>query len=75
MMRCAITEVANLSTRQESILKEMRNRISEVFGVTLQGNRLTVRFYLDSELVDIHMVILDIMDEREPRACTAEQPR
>jgi len=41
----------------EEVLEEMRSRIAEIVAVTLVGNRLTVRFYLRGELVDVHMII------------------
>lgn len=41
----------------ERVLDSMREKIAKIFGVTLQGNRLTVRWYLDDELVDVHMIV------------------
>ena len=57
-------EIFSIKTnkRQAAILEEMRKRIAKEFGVTLQGNRLTVRWYVDDEPVDVHMVILSIFD-------------
>lgn len=40
---------------QRKVLEELRSRIAQVAGVTLQGNRLTVRW--GSPLTNVHMII------------------
>lgn len=44
----------------ETVLKSMTLKIANEFGVTRQGNRLTVRWYVDGELVDVHMIIENV---------------
>ena len=47
-----------MSQEEEQILEELRKRIAEVAGVTLVGNRMTVRFNGDrGHLVDVHMIV------------------
>jgi len=51
----------------EEILESLRQRIAHDAGcgVTLSGNRLTVRWYLPRDkkhLVQVHMVILEVED-------------
>jgi hypothetical protein len=75
MNACHITEITNLSKRQKEILEEMCKGMTPNFGVTLQGNRLTVRWYHKGELVEVHMVILNILDDKEYRTCTSDKPR
>jgi len=50
------------------VLEEMRDLISKAGpGVTLTGNRLTVRFYVDKQLVDAHMVIIEVTTADEAK--------
>lgn len=49
----------------EEILEEMRKKISHEFGVTLVGNRLTVRWTKDGQLVDCHMIIENVTTVEE----------
>lgn len=42
---------------ERKILEELRSKLAKNFGVTLQGNRVTVRWYRDNELVDVHMIV------------------
>lgn len=49
----------------DEILEEMRTKIAKEFGVTLTGNRLTVRWWIDEKLVDVHMAILSVDDGEE----------
>jgi hypothetical protein len=48
--------------RVDPILEELRAMIADKTGagVTLNGNRLTVRWYRGKRLVDVHMVILEV---------------
>jgi GrpB-like predicted nucleotidyltransferase (UPF0157 family) len=39
------------------VLNELRDKIAKVAGVTLVGNRLTIRWYKDGQFVDVHMLI------------------
>jgi len=47
----------NLSKEADGQLEEMRKKIAKEFGVTLKGNRLTLRWNVEDQLVDVHMVI------------------
>ena len=47
---------------QRVVLEEMRKLIAKVAGVTLVGNRLTIRFMLGEKLVDVHSVIIEVTD-------------
>jgi hypothetical protein len=48
------------------LLEELRDRISNAGpGVTLQGNRLTVRWSKGDELVDVHMIIESVTTPKE----------
>ncbi len=54
-------------------LEEMREKLGEWFGVTLQGNRLTLRWNKDGHLVDVHAVIVSVTtpadaEEQQERA-------
>jgi hypothetical protein len=46
-------------TKQEAEIVEIaRQKIASTgIGITLTGNRMTVRFYHEGELVDVHMII------------------
>lgn len=48
----------------DPILEEMRVNIArgQSMGVTLMGNRLTVRFSRDGFIKEVHMVILEVDD-------------
>jgi len=66
--------------QKDGIVERMRQRLAEVFGVTVVGDRVTVRWHetddgIDSQLVDVHMVILDIttMDEARDRGKVHER--
>ena len=69
-----ITEIANLSDRQATVLEYLRIGVANEFDATLQGNRLTVRIAHRGEMVSVHMVILEISDPRDQRSCTANKP-
>lgn len=49
------------------VLEELRARIASAAGVTLIGNRLTVRFELEGELVDAHMIIESVTTVQNAR--------
>jgi hypothetical protein len=38
----------------------MRLKLANEFGVTVTGNRCTVRWYIDGKLVDVHMIIENV---------------
>lgn len=64
---------AEYNATQAKILETLRARIANVAGVTLVGNRLTVRWNdEEGRLVDVHMAILSVDDgnghEQEPAA-------
>ena len=48
-----------VSEAQDAILEELRSRIANVAGVTLTGNRLTVRWNEGDKLVHVHCVVLE----------------
>jgi hypothetical protein len=61
LYRCEYT------SEEKKVLEQLRLAISSTgMGATLQGNRLTTRFYVDGELCDVHMVI-DNVDTPEER--------
>ena len=45
------------------LLEAMRKRIANNMGVTLSGNRLTMRFNYNGDLVQIETVILNVSSE------------
>lgn len=47
------------------VLEEMRQKVGKEFGVTLVGNRLTVRWNMDGQLVDVHMIIESVTTPTE----------
>lgn len=49
----------------DPLLEQMRDRISQAAGVTLAGNRLTVRWRDRGYLREVHMVILEVDDGEE----------
>jgi hypothetical protein len=53
----------NLETA--TVLEEARKRLAKNFGVTLQGNRLTLRFTHNDELVDISTIIDEVTTPSE----------
>lgn len=49
------------SKRQEELLDELGARIAKVAGVTISGNRLTIRWNDPSgDLVQVHCAILEV---------------
>jgi hypothetical protein len=44
----------------EEVLEAMREHMAKTMGVTVNGNRCTVRWYLRGKLVDVHMVIVNV---------------
>ena len=49
------------------ILENMRKKCAEQFGVTLVGNRLTLRCYHEGNLVSVHMIIENVEDGQDPQ--------
>jgi hypothetical protein len=49
------------------VLDGMRLKMAEVFGVTVTGNRCTVRWTMDGQLVDVHMIIENVTTPDEHR--------
>lgn len=43
---------------QTKILEEMRGKLTKEFGITLQGNRVTLRW--GKQLAEVHMIIESI---------------
>jgi hypothetical protein len=58
--------------RVDYVLEELREKISEIAGVTLSGNRLTIRWYpkwqkKHQKLVSVHMAILEVENDEPER--------
>lgn len=56
----------------EEILEELRTKLSKEFGVTINGNRCTVRWTQGGHLVDVQMIIENVgtveeMEEKRQR--------
>lgn len=68
---------AELTGRQVEILEALRTRVAEVCGVTLIGNRLTARWHQDGQLVDAHMLVLEVttVPEAKERGLVSERYR
>lgn len=49
----------------EQVIEDMRKGLAHRFGVTVSGNRCTLRWYMDSHLVQVHMVITDVTTPNE----------
>jgi len=50
------------------VLEALRDKIAEAgMGVTLTGNRLTVRWMKELQLVDVHMIIENVRTPEESR--------
>lgn len=49
------------------VLEHFRRSLASVFGVTLTGNRLTLRTYWKGELVDVHAAILSVTTPSEAK--------
>lgn len=54
-----------MDSDEEKVLEELRSKIAGVAGVTLMGNRLTVRWYQDDQIVDVHMIIASVSTSKE----------
>lgn len=49
------------------VLEAMRQKMAKVFGVTVTGNRCTVRWTMNEQLVDVHMIIENVTTIEEAR--------
>lgn len=49
----------------QAVLDEMSGKLSGEFGVTLVGNRLTLRWYKGGELVSAHMILESVFTDQE----------
>lgn len=49
-----------VSNDQDAILEDLRDQIAQNAGVTLTGNRLTIRWSRGGKLVQVHCVILQV---------------
>ena len=56
-----------VTTEQQQVLEALRSRLADIAGVTLQGNRLTVRWDQDGALVDVHMIIESVTTPTEAK--------
>ena len=51
--------IIRILKHEASILEQLRKKIGDVVGVTLAGNRLTVRWNDENErLVDVHLIVI-----------------
>jgi hypothetical protein len=50
----------------KQVLETMRSRLTKEMGVTIAGNRVTVRFTERGYRRQVHMVILEVDDGMEP---------
>lgn len=50
-----------------AVLEELRTKIGQVAGVTITGNRCTVRWNMNGQLVDVHMIIESITTPEESK--------
>jgi Ni,Fe-hydrogenase III large subunit len=57
------------------VLEQMRQKVGKEFGVTLVGNRLTVRWNMDGQLVDAHMIIESVTTPTEAADGMAKHER
>ena len=51
----------------EALLYQMRKGLAPQFGVTVTGNRCTLRWYEDGVLVDVHMIIESVTTPKEAK--------
>ncbi len=49
------------------VLEYLRQKLATTMGVSLVGNRLTLRWYAEGELVDVHMIISEVGTPSESR--------
>lgn len=56
-----------VTREQQQVLEGLRSLLADVAGVTLQGNRLTVRWDQDDVLVDVHMIIESVTTPTEAK--------
>jgi hypothetical protein len=68
--KCEMTE------EEAEIVEIARDRIAKTgMGITLTGNRMTVRFYHENELVDVHMIIESVNTPASDARRLAEEMR
>lgn len=61
----------SMEPEEEKVLKQLRDKISVAGpGVTLTGNRLTVRWNMEGQLVDAHMIVESVTTPEEARKHT-----
>ena len=63
----------NLPPEIAEVVEAMRIKIADVAGVTHVGNRITVRFYLRKQLVDVHMIISKVTTVKEAESETCKE--
>ena len=56
------------------VLEQLRERIATVAGVTLVGNRLTVRWNMGGQMVAAHMIIENVTTVREAEVSMCDHP-
>lgn len=59
----------------KEVLEEMRTKMSKQFGITLVGNRCTVRWNMGNHLVDVHMIIENVSTPLESELANEKHDR
>lgn len=54
-----------------AVLEQLRQKIATIAGVTLIGNRLTIRWTMNGQLVDVHTIIENVTTPEEHRKAMA----
>ena len=57
----------------QEVLEQLRKKIANIAGVTLQGNRLTVRWNIREHLVDVQMIIEEVTTVEESKEYLRKQ--
>ena len=56
-------------------LEDMRVKLAKEFGVTLTGNRVTLNWHKDGQLVSAHMIIDEVITPRESEELSERDQR
>lgn len=52
---------------ETAVLEQLRQKIATIAGVTLVGHRLTIRWTMNGQLVDVHTIIESVTTPEEHR--------
>jgi len=55
----------NHSPEVTKVLDKMADKMKNCFGVTITGNRCTLRWHMNDQLVDVHMIIESVKTPEE----------